>query len=420
LANNIKTAEQELQAATLQPGHHVRILQLIADASVEIGIRQAAGIHFKNSVKFHWEDAAQFPADAKDVIRQNVVDLMCRVPEYILQELLSESISLIAKSDYPDHWTSLLPDLVHRLQTQSSDSAILNGLLKTANSIFKAFRYVQRSDELYRVIIYTLQGIQEPISLLFTNISAGLKASGKKIDPIHDEARLESLRLICRIFYSLNYQDLPEYFEDNMRMWMEEFGHYLTYTGIGSDQDESPNGIDRLQSAILAILDLYADRDEEPFQEYLPAFTKLVWELLNSEKPRHDTLTVASIQFLSSLIEKPAHHALFENPETIKLILVQIIIPNLAFRESDMEKFEDDPADFMLTEVEGSSSESRRRKAQICLKSLCKSFNDITVALVQEHVALLLADFQRDPNSQWAKKDVAVCTIIATIYLLTQ
>jgi hypothetical protein len=38
-----------------------------------------------------------------------------------------------------------------------------------------------------------------------------------------------------------------------------------------------------------------------------------------------------------------------------------------------------------------------------------------TVALVQEHVALLLADFQRDPDFQRAKKD-----FIATIYLLTQ
>jgi exportin-2 (importin alpha re-exporter) len=399
------------------PGHHLRILHLIADPSVNIGIRQAAGIHFKNSVKKYWEDGdAQFPTDAKDVIRQNVVDLMCRVPESSLQELLSESISLIAKSDYPNHWQSLLPDLVQRFQSQCSDVAVLNGLLKTANSIFKAFRYVERSDDLYKVIIYTLGHIAEPISLLFFKICEELKTSGST-DPIRNDARLESLRLICRIFYSLNYQDLPEYYEDNMRPWMEEFGHFLTFTDRGSDPDESPNGMDKLQSAIIAVLDLYASRDEEPFQEYLPSFTKLVWELLNGRKPRHDTLTVASIQFLSSLIEKSAHRALFENPETIKLILVQIIIPNLTFRESDMEKFEDDPADFMLTEVEGSTSESRRRKAQICLKSLCKSFNDITVALVQEHVSLLLADFQRDPIKEWAKKDSAVRNNVLLVVL---
>lgn len=29
-----------------------------------------------------------------------------------------------------------------------------------------------------------------------------------------------SLVLTCKVFYSLNYQDLPEFFEDNMPVWM--------------------------------------------------------------------------------------------------------------------------------------------------------------------------------------------------------
>ena len=42
-----------------------------------------------------------------------------------------------------------------------------------------------------------------------------------------------SLQSIFRIFYSLNYQDLPEYFENHTSEWMEEFGRttcrkYLT------------------------------------------------------------------------------------------------------------------------------------------------------------------------------------------------
>jgi Cse1 len=82
-----------------------------------------------------------------------------------------------------------------------------------------------------------------------------------------NEARLERFALNLPYLYSLNYQDLPEYFKVNTSLWMEEIGHYSTFTGIGSDQDESSNGMDKLQSAILAILDLYTDRDEESFQE---------------------------------------------------------------------------------------------------------------------------------------------------------
>jgi exportin-2 (importin alpha re-exporter) len=37
-----------------------------------------------------------------------------------------------------------------------------------------------------------------------------------------------SLVLICKVFYSLNYQDLPEFFEDNMESWMSNFHTLLT------------------------------------------------------------------------------------------------------------------------------------------------------------------------------------------------
>lgn len=32
-----------------------------------------------------------------------------------------------------------------------------------------------------------------------------------------------SLVLICKVFYSLNFQDLPEFFEDRMNVWMPNF-----------------------------------------------------------------------------------------------------------------------------------------------------------------------------------------------------
>ena len=32
-----------------------------------------------------------------------------------------------------------------------------------------------------------------------------------------------------RIFYSLNWQEIPEYFEDHIKEWMGQFHKYLTY-----------------------------------------------------------------------------------------------------------------------------------------------------------------------------------------------
>lgn len=38
-----------------------------------------------------------------------------------------------------------------------------------------------------------------------------------------------SLEAIFKIFYSLCYVDLPEYFEDHMQEWMMEFHKFLNY-----------------------------------------------------------------------------------------------------------------------------------------------------------------------------------------------
>lgn len=40
-----------------------------------------------------------------------------------------------------------------------------------------------------------------------------------------------SLAILSKVFYSLNFQDLPEFFEDNMEIWMSNF-HRLLMTDV--------------------------------------------------------------------------------------------------------------------------------------------------------------------------------------------
>lgn len=270
--------------------------------------------------------------EERATIKSHLVHLMCTVPPQI-QAQISEAISLIADVDFPQRWDNLLTELVQ--QFGSSDPAVVNGVLKTANSIFKRFRYVGRSDELYNIIAYSLERIQAPLLTLFVE-------TGKAIDAYHNDPnqlvpRLESLRLMCRIFFSLNYQDLPEFFEDHMKEWMEQFAKYLQYSNpcVEDDSDTDPSPIDKLQAAIVQNLALYADKDEEPFLPFLPEFTKLVWNLLMkvTAEPKHDQLATTSIKFLSSLVSKLMHKNLFQDEATLREIVLKIVIPNLTFRE---------------------------------------------------------------------------------------
>lgn len=348
--------------------------------------------------------------DDRNTIKSHLVELMCTAPPQI-QAQVSESISLIAAVDFPEKWQNLLPELVQKMN--SPDLSVVNGCLNTANSIFKRFRYVQRSDALYAVLIYTLNIIQQPLLAMFVQTGQAIEAY--KNDAQQLKPRFESLRLMCRVFFSLNFQDLPEFFEDHMKEWMDEFAKYLKYENallVDESEETEPGPVDKLQAAIIENLKVYADKDEEPFIPFLPEFTSLVWNRLVSltAYQKHDTLVTTSIKFLSSLVEKRMHNDLFKEESTLRQIVSAIVIPNLMVREVDEENFEDDPQEYILTEIEGSDSESRRKCSRDLLRAMCRQFEAQTTAICTQHISDMLSEFSRDSN-KWQAKDTAVSII---------
>jgi exportin-2 (importin alpha re-exporter) len=100
---------------------------------VDASVRQAASVLFKNFVKKNWntnvetEDLIPIPQEERELIKSNLEQLMA---------------------------------------TAQPDMNVLNGALSTANSILKRFRYVERSDTLYKDILYTLELLQQPLLAL--------------------------------------------------------------------------------------------------------------------------------------------------------------------------------------------------------------------------------------------------------------
>ena len=398
------------------PGHPMHCLQLVSQCSnpQDAPVRQAAAVHFKNLVKNHWDeekdDLIKIPDSDRKLIKTHLVDLMCTVPAAI-QMQCSEAISLIALVDFPKNWDNLLPDLISKFSVDDANLENLNGVLLTASSIIKRFRFVERSDELYADILYVLKHLQEPLLQLFQMMTKSVMQYQGSVSVLDN--KLRALRTMCRIFFSLNWQDLPEFFEDHMSEWMESFAAFLKYQNpalVDDDEELEPSSLDRLQAAIVDNLNLYANKDEEPFVPHLPTFTTLVWDLLmkTSSFPKHDILAVTCIRFLSSLVGKQMHKKLFENEATLREIIGRIVVPNLQIREVDEEKFEDDPADFILTDMEGSDSDSRRKCAQDLLKSMCRQFENETTVICFEHITTMLAEYDADKSNKWGSKDVAV------------
>ncbi|KAL3910033.1 MAG: hypothetical protein SGILL_007850, partial [Bacillariaceae sp.] len=414
--------EAQLAEGAKQPGFLIQLLQLIDNANGPDHFRQAASVYFKNVVKVAW-DASKDDGERKGIvisdsdrntIKQHLVELMCTVPPKV-QKQISAAISIIAKLDFPENWDSLLPSLTQKFG--SDNATVVNGVLTTADSIFMSFRHVERSDELYKKIIYTLNKIQEPLLVLFIKASKEADALANNAAPLAD--KMETLRLIVSIYHSLTYQDLPAYFEDNNAAWMEGFSKYLQYQNpilVDDDEEETPEPIAKLQKTIVDVLKLYAERDEEVFAltDDVSTFTGLVWKLLlgTSKAEKYDQLVVVSMKYLSILLSRQNYSKLFNKEDTLQQIVSNIVIPNMMLRESDVHNFDDNPQEFIMIELEGADNESRRRCGRDLLKAMCRQFEAQTTGICSQHLTRMVAEFEADPANKWISKDTAISLMI--------
>ena len=416
-----KNAEAYLKSSEAQQGFPLLVLTLISRLSSattpqELAIRQSASVLFKNMVKNRWqpsEDDDQYqpisPVD-KETIKTHVVELMCTAPQDV-QTQLSEAVSLISKHDFPAKWEGLLPQLVQKLAGQ--DILIVKGVMLTANSIMKRFRYVFRSDNLYVEILHCLDGFKEPLLHQF-------QASGAMVNTYSQSkpellAIMETLRLMSRIFFSLNWQDIPEFFEDNITLWMTEFAKYLSYSNpllIDASEDSEPGAIEQLQAAILENLNLYATKYEEIFEPFLPQFTQLVWKLLMEvgAQTKYDILATSAIKFLTSVGGKQMNMALFTEP-VLKDIVEHIVVRNLTATEADEELFEDNPTDYIRKDMEGSDTDTRRRAASELVRSLLKFFSPQVSQLCVSYISAMLEHYTK--SKDWRAKDAALHLVLA-------
>jgi len=164
----------------------------------------------------------------------------------------------------------------------TGDFHIINGVLHTAHSIFKRYRYEFKSEKLWTEIKLVLDSFAKPLTELFINTVS--LANQHSTNPVAIKVITSSLTLICKIFYSLNFQDLPEHFEDNMKTWMENFLAQLTTDNplLKTDSEEEAGLAEQLKSQICDNISLYASKYDEEFRPYLPQFVTAVWNLLVS------------------------------------------------------------------------------------------------------------------------------------------
>ena len=408
-----KTAEDFLYSNEGNAGYSRLLLGQLKTPDVLENVQLAAVICFKNFVKRNWKvddvnGVDKICQEDREFIKAEVIGIMtsCKVK---IQKQFSEAVAIIGKEDFPEKWQNLMPEMISKLE--SDNFSVVSGILLTANSLFRRYRFEFKSQELWTEIKHVLVTFAVPLTSFFVKVhDASLKCSTENAvlaGDIHG-----CLYLISQIFYSLSYQDIPEEFEDRLEIWMTRF-HQLLDTNVVSLQtsgDEEASVLEQLKSEICESVAMYATKYDEEFAPFLPTFDTSTWKLLVSTglQPKYDSLASHAMEFLICVSEKAQFKELFEQENVLKSICEQVVITNIQFRNSDEELFELNPEEYVRRDMEGSDFDTRRRAACDLVKGLCKFFEAPVTTLFSQFVNIMIAEYISDPKNKWRSKDAAV------------
>ncbi|XP_076957466.1 exportin-2-like [Bidens hawaiensis] len=411
-----RQAEKHLAAAADAVNYALVVLRLVAEPNVDQQIRQSAAVNFKNHVKSRWMTSSLTPiTDSEKVQIKNLIVPVMLSSTPKIQAQVSEALAVIGNHDFPKLWPELLPQLKSSLETalNANDIVSVNGILTTVNSLFKKFRYQYKSDPILLDLKYCLDNFAAPLLSTVESLSVKVSAAGGDVASLR--LLIEAQRLCCRIFYSLNFLDLPEFFEDNADKWMSCFKVYLAgYPVVEASGADGLAVVDELRAAVCDNISHYMEKEEELFQRYLSGFVEAVWGLLvaASESPSRERLTVTGIKFLT-IVSASVHHGLFAGDEILQQITQRIVIPNVMLRDEDEELFEMNYVEFIRRDMEGSDLDTRRRIACELLKGIAGNYKDKITQQVSAQIQTCLALFKQNPAANWKYKDCAIYLVVS-------
>ncbi|XP_057771419.1 exportin-2-like [Salvia miltiorrhiza] len=422
-----RRAEAALAEAADRANYGLAVLRLVAEPAVDEQIRQSAAVNFKNHLKARW--AAQNPDDPdrivmpdteKEQIKGSIVRVMVTATPKI-QPQLGEALTVIGNHDFPRQWRALLPELVVKLDelSQANDYVSVNGILAAVDSLLKKFRYEYKTNDLLLDLKYCLDSFARPLLQVFQRTACYLDhaVGSGAANAVVLKGYIESQTLCCWIFYSFNYMDLPEFFEDHMNEWMVEFNKYLTvkYSALEDSGSDGLAVVDDLRAVVCENISLYMKRDEETFHKYyLKGFVEAVWGLLvaASNSSSRESLTVTAIKFLTT-VSTSVHHTLFARDDILQKICQSIVIPNVMLRDEDEELFEMNYIEFIRRDMEGSDLETRRRIACELLKGIALNYKERVAQKASAQIKSLLVSFSQNPAANWKHKDCAIYLVVS-------
>uniref|UniRef100_A0AC35TMA6 Exportin-2 n=1 Tax=Rhabditophanes sp. KR3021 TaxID=114890 RepID=A0AC35TMA6_9BILA len=394
------------------------------NARINPAVVTCASVFLKNFVKVQWGGNGNAPLDMpeREAVRKTVFETLFKNPDdkKVRDQLLS-SLVLIAKTDFPVLWPSLATDLSTQLEDGLSTRSKV--ALMAMAELFNRYRYEDKSDELWKEIIFVLEHCSVSITKFFIAVAQAIVTGAKTQTYTRDQFQemFEHIYYCAEIFLSLNSQDLPEYFEDNLAQWMNAFIDLMnletTFYPFDPKDEEEP--YNKLRVTLCEIFTLFSQKYEEEYTPFLTRCVELIWaKFFGYENNSNcDSLINSSMHFLSAICVKDQYKEMFVDQNVLNMLINQIVVKNMMLLAEDVETFEDDPVEYLKKDLEGDDSYTKRRGASDLLKALSNRFPTIIWPIMTQVIQDNISTANVNMEVHWKNKELvfAIVTALLTI-----
>nr|SZF06517.1 importin-7 isoform X1 [Psoroptes ovis] len=211
---NYNQAEKQLEQIHKIIGFLPTVLQIVMETNIELPVRQAAVIYFKNEVFNHWESKESknnqqiFSIHEQDrqLIRNSIIDALVLSTD-VIRNSLSLALNYIIKYDFPHKFT-VTDKIVYYLQTNDPNNWM--GALMVLMELAKNYEYKNNEQK-------------QPLLDVMKILAPILYKMMIEILPDNSEHKVLMQKTILKIIFIITQYSLPLslFTEEFFTQWME-------------------------------------------------------------------------------------------------------------------------------------------------------------------------------------------------------
>jgi exportin-2 (importin alpha re-exporter) len=398
----------------------------ILNKNESINLRISACLFLKNYIQDYFYDSSNkavlnknkiMDENSKAYFKDNVLQLLLNIENKFLPHFI-EMIKLIVQNanGYLVIWPKLMNFIGDVLKKHDfSKSKHIYDLLP---KIIKRYHIESKSEPLFREIINTMNYICQPM----TEDALNIIKIFNNYDPknVNNENMIQLLQMmnkIMSVFYSLNYQDFPEFFEDHLQDWITILNDTVLLPNKSSNMSlvkDLKQLVLKLKAKTLKNINLYYSNYYEDVEQYVQLFCSSVWTVMCQCKTNDNfsKLMKELLDFFKYGFQMRRMNNL--NMEQLNQIIENIILPNMIMSDKESEEFLDNPIEFLKIEFEEYDMSSNKYFSINLLQLIISNFPDVNKQIIGPKINTFLSEYNKDKIKNSNKKLIVINLLFAS------